>query len=60
MQNNLPYPECKKCKDLGDCKHPDISDDMMGNPLPPDNCPCPIFVMKETIKKRKSLKQKNG
>jgi hypothetical protein len=53
MRNKEPYPECKTCKDLGDCKHPEIAEDMLGSPLPPDNCPKPIEIMINTLKKKK-------
>jgi hypothetical protein len=55
-QTSLPYPECTKCKDLGDCPCPDVDEDGLGTPLPPDSCPCPISVIKETLKKRKKLR----
>jgi hypothetical protein len=51
-----PFPECKNCKTLGDCKHPDVAMDMMGSPLPPPECNKPIDVMKETVKQRKKIK----
>jgi hypothetical protein len=58
MQSKLPFPECMNCKDLGDCKHPDVTLDGFSSPLPPDECPHPIQIMKETVKRRKGLKQK--
>ena len=51
-----PYPECESCKDLGDCHHPDVAQDLLGSAMPPDNCPRPLKVMELTLKKRK----KNG
>jgi len=56
MKIEYPYPECETCKTLGDCKHPDVAEDGMGSPLPPSNCPKPMEVMKETVKKRKRKK----
>ena len=56
MQSNLLYPQCKECKDLGDCPHPDVAHDGFGSPMPPDGCAQPIFIMKETLKKRKKLR----
>jgi hypothetical protein len=52
-EDNNPYPECVKCKDLGDCPHPDIEMNCLGTPMCPDCCPRPIDIMKETLKKRK-------
>ena len=48
-----PYWQCDGCKDLSDCPEPDISIDLLGQPLPPDCCPRPIDIMKETEKRRK-------
>jgi len=53
MKTNNPYKECLFCKDLGDCPHPDVSNDTMGVPLPPDEYPKPIEIIKQTINKRK-------
>lgn len=52
-KNNLPYKECEKCTDLKDCAHPDVADDMLGSPLPPDGCPQKNYVMKQTEKRIK-------
>jgi hypothetical protein len=60
MDNRFPYEECEKCKDLGDCKHPDVALDCMGTVLPPDCCPHPILTMKQSLKKRKLKKKQNG
>jgi hypothetical protein len=57
-ENYNTYPECEKCKDLGDCKHPDVADDLMGSVLPPNDCPRPMDIMKETTKKRKAFRIK--
>jgi hypothetical protein len=56
MKGN-PYWQCEKCKDLSDCPCPEISLDMFGVPLPPDVCPRPMDIMKETEKNRKLLKK---
>lgn len=53
MKEQYPYKECELCKDLGDCAHPDISDNFMGTPLPPDDCPRSVEIMKNTNKKHK-------
>jgi hypothetical protein len=53
MEKSYPYPECVNCNVLDDCPHPDISDDMLGTPLPPDSCLKPIEIMKATLKKHK-------
>jgi hypothetical protein len=61
MKNgDLPYEECKDCKTLGDCPHPDIEMNNMGTPMPPDCCPNPIKVMNATLKKRKLKNSKYG
>jgi hypothetical protein len=52
-ENNDPYPECKNCKDIGDCPAPDVAQDLRGSPLPPEVCLRPIEIMKNTLKKRK-------
>jgi hypothetical protein len=49
-----PYPECKACKDLGDCPHPELNNEnLLSEPMIPDICPKPISVMKATLKKHK-------
>jgi hypothetical protein len=48
-----PYPECENCKTLGDCPHPDVAQDLLGSPMPPDLCPRPLTIMANTLKKRK-------
>jgi len=53
MKVEHPYPECSTCKTLEDCKHPDVVDDGMGSPLPPNDCPRPMDIMKATLKKHK-------
>ena len=60
MQNNLLYPQCAKCKTLEDCPHPDVDTDGFGSPMPPDGCAQPIYIMKETLRKRKAQKKANG
>lgn len=59
MDCDNPYPECKECKDLGDCKHVDVALDGLGTPLPPSECPRPIETMKNTLRKRKRLRNKD-
>jgi len=51
VKNSL-YPECDTCKDLSNCPHPEIAQDMLGTPMPPEGCPRPIAVMKATVKKQ--------
>jgi len=53
MKNETPYWQCEKCKDLSDCPAPDILQDLLGTPLPPDECPKPNKVMAQTEKRRK-------
>lgn len=48
-----PYPECETCKTLADCPRPDVEDNGMGSPMPPEVCPQPIQVMKATLKNKK-------
>ena len=60
MESENPYPECEKCKELGDCKHVEVAQDLMGSPLPPDSCPRFLDVMKATVKKRKLKNYKYG
>ena len=60
MKTDNPYPECESCKDLGDCPHPDIAQDMMGSPLPPSECLKPMEIMKNSVKKRKLKNYKHG
>jgi len=48
-----PYHECKNCKTLADCPHPDVENNMFGTPMAPDICPRPIEIMKETYKNKK-------
>jgi len=52
-RNENPYPQCKTCRDLSDCPHPEISEDLLGRPLPPDNCPKPNKIMAQTEKKHR-------
>lgn len=52
MKSRFPYKECKDCRDLGDCPHPEVTGDLLGSPMPPDVCPKPIEVMVETLKKK--------
>lgn len=49
----VPYKECEDCRDLGDCRHLEIAEDMMGSPMPPNNCPRPMDILKETYKRKK-------
>lgn len=58
MKEELPYEECNSCTILDDCKHVEVSSDMLGTPLPPDNCPRPIDILRETFKKHKLNKKK--
>ena len=56
MNVELPYDECLDCKDLGDCKHPDVALDGLGTALPPDCCPYLEKIMRATVRKRKKLR----
>ena len=53
LKNDFPYPECKTCKDLGDCKHVELTDDGFSTPFTPDNCPKSNKIMAETEKRRR-------
>jgi hypothetical protein len=55
-ESDYPYPQCEKCKDIGDCPHPDVTMDGSGSPLPPEICLRPIDVMKGTLKKKKNAR----
>lgn len=57
MKNGDPYPECKTCKDLSDCPKPDITDDLMGSPLPPNECPKANKIMAQTEKRRRKYER---
>jgi hypothetical protein len=57
--DEFPYKECEHCRDLGDCPHPEIAQDMMGSVLPPESCLKPMEIMKETLKKRKNARPVN-
>jgi hypothetical protein len=59
MEIKEPYPQCATCKVLDDCPYPEVDNNFLGTPLPPDECPRPIEVMKRTHKKHKLNKQKN-
>jgi len=58
--DDFPYPECSDCDDLSQCKHPDVAQDMLGSPLPPEICPRPLEIMELTLKKRKLVNIKYG
>jgi hypothetical protein len=53
MKEEFPFKECISCKVLDDCPCPEISDDLLGTPLPPCVCPKPIDVMRRTTRKHK-------
>lgn len=53
-ENSHPFKECKACKTLGDCHNPDVAEDMMGSPLPPDVCLKPIEIMANTLRAKKT------
>jgi len=52
-----PYKECEFCKDLGDCPEPEISEDLLGRPLPPNSCPKSNKVMAQTEKRRRKYER---
>jgi len=54
--DDYPYPECKLCRTLFDCKHREMAMDDLGAHLPPDNCPKPFAVMRRTTRKLKNKK----
>jgi hypothetical protein len=41
MNNETPFFECWECTNIICCPHPDVSDDLLGRPIPPENCPKP-------------------
>jgi len=53
MKPEFPYKECHKCQVLDDCPCPDVTDDLLSTPLPPDCCPRPFEIIKATNKKHK-------
>lgn len=57
MKKDDIYPECEKCRVLDDCPAPEIADNMLGSPLPPNGCPRPMEVMRRTVKKHKLNKR---
>jgi len=59
MKSENPYKECEKCKTIADCPHPDVEDNGLGTPMPPDVCLRPIEVMNETLKMRKKNARKS-
>ena len=59
IEIKYPYPECETCQVLDDCPCPQISDNPFCSPMPPDNCPFPIEIMKRTIKKHRLIKRES-
>jgi len=59
MKSDYPYKECITCKTIADCPHPDVEDNMMGTPMPPDVCARPIEIMANTERARKNKKLHN-
>jgi len=59
MKTEYPFKECEICKVLDDCPCPDVTDDCLSMPMPPDECPKPIETMKRTREKHKLNKAKN-
>jgi hypothetical protein len=55
----MPYPECDTCKTLEDCKNVEVALDGLGSNMPPDNCPQPIIVLKQTLHKHQLRNQKS-
>jgi len=53
MEKSYPFEECKKCQVLDDCPCPDVTDDLLSTPFPPDCCPRPFQIIKATQKKHK-------
>jgi len=47
------FIECTSCDDLGKCPHPEVAEDMMGSPMPPEGCPKPNEIMRNTLKKHR-------
>ena len=60
MEKSDLFPECAKCKEIGDCPHSDVEDNGFSTPMPPEGCPKPITVMNYTLKKRKLQNSKYG
>ncbi len=53
MNNEFPYEQCKTCKDLGDCSHPEVTLDGFSDPIPPECCPKFNEIMIKTEKKKR-------
>lgn len=39
MENEYPFVECFQCNWIGNCPNPDVSDNVLPHPIPPENCP---------------------
>jgi hypothetical protein len=39
MNEIYPYYECFECTNIICCPHPDVSEDYLPKPIPPENCP---------------------
>lgn len=48
-----PYPECKKCKTLGDCPYREVLEDGLGSVMPPSDCPKWMDMLRENTKMKK-------
>lgn len=51
-----PFDECEWCETIADCPHPTVDNDNKGTPIPPDECPKPMAILKAT---RESVKLNN-
>ena len=51
-KTDYPFEDCKLCSGLECCPEPDVLEDGLGSPVPPDCCPRPIDILK-TLKKRR-------
>lgn len=59
MEESYPFNECKNCKTIADCPHPDVEDNFFGTPMPPDSCLKPFEIMHNTTKKERAIHRCN-
>lgn len=59
MDESYPFKECKKCQVLDDCPCPDTTVCSLGTPLPPDCCPDPFRIMRNTTR-RNHVRHRNN
>jgi hypothetical protein len=57
-KSNDLYDECKDCETLDHCPHSDVERNGFSTPMPPDGCPKPVTIMRNTLKKKKLINSK--